>query len=172
MIFTRTAVALANLDLSSNPSFNSREMFAQFATGVCILLVEDNNRLIKGLTINSFSSLSLDPLLITFSLKSKSRFFLDFNKNNDFSINVLSVKQQALARRCSVAGGAIFLLSEILQDKVCYIPDCLVSICCHVKEIIEGGDHVIFVCKVLNMLRNKNDTPLLFFNSQYCSMSL
>ncbi len=147
-------------------------MFSQFATGVCILLTEENESLFKGITINSFSSLSLDPLLITFSLKSKSQFFLGFDIRKNFSINILSIKQRTIAQRCSVPGGAKFSLPEIIKDSNSYIPDCLVSIFCHVKDLVEGGDHTIFVCEVLDMIQDKSDPPLLFFDSQYCSASL
>lgn len=143
-------------------------MFSQFATGVCILLTEESDSLFKGVTINSFSSLSLDPLLINFSLKSKSQFFLSFNIRKRFSINILSAKQQSIAQRCAVSGGASFSSAEIVKDSVSYIPDCLVSIFCEVKDSMAGGDHVIFVCEVLNMVRNASESPLLFFDSRYC----
>lgn len=143
-------------------------MFAQFATGVCILLLEDAT-MAKGLTINSFSSLSLDPLLINFSLKVNSRFYLDFEQDKNFSINILSAHQQSLAKKCSVPGGATLSTPEVVKNEVYYIPDSIVSLFCRVKETVRGGggDHMIFVCDVFNMSRNKSDPPLLFFDSQY-----
>ncbi len=147
-------------------------MFSKFSTGVCVLLVEENKLLFKGLTINSFSSVSLDPLLISFSMKSNSRFFIDFDRSKNFSINILSEKQKDIAKKCSISGGYRFSFGEIKVAKAGYVPDCLVSMFCRVKEVFQGGDHAIMLCEVVDMLQHQHDLPLVFFDSQYCSVSL
>jgi len=146
-----------------------RKMFAQFATGICVLLVENEGLVgCKGLTINSFSSVSLEPLLVAFSLKSKSNFFLNFKKASVFSINILSSEQLGLAKECSVPGGRNFSFMELEKKNFFYIPNSLVSMDCYIKQMVEAGDHIIFICEVLDMAYHEpSKNPLIFFDSQY-----
>lgn len=146
-------------------------MFGKFATGVCVLLVEKGNSCVKGLTINSFSSISLDPALISFSLKTDSKFCAEFDKKKSFSINVLSEEQKFLAQNCCISGGSSFSVESVVKtDLSYYIPGSLVSIFCNLQTTFEGGDHTIFLCSVLDMLHHDDVEPLVFFDSKYCSL--
>ncbi len=146
-------------------------MFAKFTSGVCILLIEREELSYKGLTINSFTSVSLEPLLISFSIKRESKFYHEFDKDKEFSINILSEKQEYIAKQCSISGGSYFSALDILISRAGYLPNCLVTFFCQVREVFNGGDHAIVLCNVTDMLQNQDDSPLVFFNSQYCTLT-
>ena len=47
------------------------------------------------------------------------------------------------------------------------IKDCLSNLECTVEKLIPMGDHIIFICKVINVLNNNKVKPLIYYNSQY-----
>jgi flavin reductase (DIM6/NTAB) family NADH-FMN oxidoreductase RutF len=80
-----------------------RNALGQFATGVAIVTGSPAGRCI-GLTVNSFTSVSLDPPLVLWSLGKASTEYLDFTKARHFAINVLAADQhQFVTPICSAA---------------------------------------------------------------------
>lgn len=150
-----------------------RKMFAKFATGVAVLLgrcPKTNN--LHGLTINSFSSLSLDPLLIMFSIKTTSKFYELTSQVSQFSINILSEEQKYLSSQCSRHGGGVPDSNELASSKgFDYITNVITAFGCTLHKKVEGGDHSIFVCSVNTELYKKDGRPLVFYNSNYRKLS-
>lgn len=157
--------------MSNNCVDDLRKCFGKFATGVCILLSEKNEAYVNGLTINSFVSISLDPVLISFSLKTDSKYCMDLFQKKNISVNVLSSVQQDLARACSVSGGSFFSMDQIVEKESFYfIPKSLATFFCNIQNTFQGGDHTIYVCEVVDILKHNNNAPLVFFDSNYCSI--
>ena len=68
----------------------------------------------------------------------------------------------------SIKLGAIDNLDFIYgQFKSPIIKDCVSNLECKVEELIPGGDHIIFICRVMNILNNNNRRPLIYYNSSY-----
>jgi len=76
-----------------------RDALGCYATGVAVLTSLSPEGLPFGLTINSFSSLSLDPPLILWSLRKQSPLAGSFAEGQAFTVNVLSADQPAMARQ-------------------------------------------------------------------------
>ena len=76
---------------------NFKNTLSKFATGITIVATQ-NNSILYGKTINSFSSLSLSPPLILFSLDKKSSKLNIFNDSKQVSINILSENQKFISR--------------------------------------------------------------------------
>ncbi len=147
-----------------------KECFSLFATGVMIAStnVEGRN---YGLTINSFSSVSLEPPLCLFSIGNES-FNLDyFKQTKSYALNILSASQQELARnfagRDHVAKwqNANFKMSQnnnpIFAGVSGYIE-------CVNHQIIEAGDHHIFIGDIVNCVQESDETGLLYYKGQFC----
>ena len=86
----------------SNNNFNQtqiRDAFGHFATGVCIMTAKTNGHDALGVTVNSFSSLSLDPPLLLWSLKSDAECFDAFYNADTFTVNVLNSEQKDICSR-------------------------------------------------------------------------
>ena len=75
---------------------NFKKTLSTFATGITVVATKYNS-ILYGKTINSFSSLSLSPPLILFSLDNQSSKLNIFKKSETVTINILSKKQQIIS---------------------------------------------------------------------------
>ncbi|MEM1113586.1 MAG: flavin reductase family protein [Pseudomonadota bacterium] len=153
-------------------SFDGRELrsaLGQFATGVCVITVHNSEQQALGMTANSFSSVSLDPPLVLWSLQKGSEVFEAFATPQVFGISVLAAEQVELSNQCAKKGdhrlpADYFVLGE---SGVPVIKDALVSFECTLDTTHEGGDHVIIVGRVEHMTTRGEGQPLLFFSGAY-----
>ena len=146
---------------------NFKKTLSKFTTGITVVATNKNTNLI-GKTINSFSSLSLSPPLILFSLDVKSSKLSIFKKSNSVTINILSNKQKRISEN--------FAKKNPNWDKVEYktsqsgnplICNCVSNLECNIINKIKKGDHIIFICKVSQVMRNDKLKPLIYYNSKY-----
>ena len=146
-----------------------RNALGQFATGVCLItaIAEDGEAL--ALTANSFSSVSLDPPLVLWSLQNDSDVFDVYSQAQHFAINVLAAPQQDHSNQYARKG-------EHQLDESHYrlgeagaplINDALISFECDLHATHEGGDHLIIVGRVTNLISNPGSDPLLFYAGGY-----
>lgn len=140
-----------------------------FATGVTVVTASHPQVGPIGITANSFSSVSLDPPLVLFSVANTARSLQAFLEAPGFCVNVLRKDQRALSSR----------FSRQNQDKwegVTYtagrfgapiLPDTMAAFDCLHYAQYEGGDHRIIVGRVVDMEHNVEGEPLLFFGGRY-----
>ena len=81
----------------SNDTRQFRKCLSKYATGIAVVTCHDNNGLPHGRTINSFSSVSLEPPLVLWSLSKKAHSLNAFLEARFFAINVLSTRQRNLS---------------------------------------------------------------------------
>jgi flavin reductase (DIM6/NTAB) family NADH-FMN oxidoreductase RutF len=121
-----------------------------------------------GMTANSFTSVSLDPPLILLCIDRRAAILPRLESAKHIGINVLAENQQALSAQFARRGinrfeSAGWFLGEtgvpILEGVLAYFE-------CAVSEVIEGGDHRIFIA-VVRHLRCFEGRPLLYFASHY-----
>ena len=146
-----------------------RDALGQFPTGVTVITACPGDTKPFGVTANSFSSVSLDPPLILWSLQRNSDTFDTFEQSQFFGVNVLAASQQALSNQYAKKGN-----HDLEQDHfhmgahgVPLINDAVVSFECEVDAVHDGGDHVIIVGKVLAMTDCSAADPLVFHAGQY-----
>jgi flavin reductase (DIM6/NTAB) family NADH-FMN oxidoreductase RutF len=150
-----------------------RNSFGQFATGVCVVTAFDQDGGPFGLTVNSFSSVSLDPPLILWSLDRGSDTMPAFAAAQAFTVNVLGVDAQALSQRLSRKGGHALNPEEwtpgatgapVLAQAIAYFD-------CTVWGRHDGGDHVILIGQVMAHGRDAGPQPLLYFQGRYRTLA-
>lgn len=125
-----------------------RDAFGKFATGVTVITVPSADGPI-GIVANSFSSVSLDPALVLWSVERSARRFPYFEAADHYAIHVLSADQKTLCDR--VARNAHALQDEGLElntDGVPLIDHCLARFECRRVAAHAAGDHVIIVGQV------------------------
>ena len=148
-------------------SYNFKYSMSKFATGVTVVSINDNNTFI-GKTVNSFSSLSLKPPLVLFSLDKKSSSLIKFKNKSYIGINILSIKQKKLseyfANKKSKWGNTEYYLS---RNRVPMIKNSVVSLSCQKIKTLVNGDHIIFICKVIETNINEKIKPLIYVNNKY-----
>jgi len=148
-----------------------KQTINKFATGVTVVTAYNNAPV--GLTVNSFTSVSLDPMLILFNLDKKISSLDVFLKTNYFNVNILADSQKNIA--------SIFYKKDIDRfTKVNYRPSrnnipILANIHglleCQKYKIVEAGDHYLFICKIVNIVVDETKKPLVFYNSKFCNIA-
>ena len=144
-----------------------RKSVSKFATGISIVTINNSDNYI-GKTVNSFSSLSLDPPLILFSLDKNSSSINEYKKSLYFGINILSKKQKIISNYFSSHHPKWKNYGYFLtKNNVPILKDCIGNISCEKVKLIKQGDHIIFICKVIEITFDETKKPLIYFNSKY-----
>ena len=144
-----------------------KKTLSKFATGVTIIATNKKLNLF-GKTINSFTSLSLFPPLVLFSLAKTSSKLDLFKKSKLLTINVLSKNQKLLAVNFAKNNPTWKNIEFFLnKDGNPLIKNCVSNLECKVVDKINKGDHIIFICKVMQVLNNGKIKPLIYFDSKY-----
>ena len=158
-----------------------RNAFGHFATGVTVVTTMGKD-LTTGdakpvaMTANSFSSVSLDPPLVLWSIDKGSKSYGAYTNNDHFAIHILHNGQQALSNRCASRDVDKFegvVWSKGIGDAPLF-DDFSCRFQCVVEHRYEGGDHQIIVGRVLEYeckTDNSTNQPLLFFKGQYCDVA-
>jgi len=146
---------------------NFKNTLSKFATGVTIVTI-NNNLNLYGKTINSFTSLSLSPPLVLFSLAKTSSKLELYKKTKLLTINVLSKNQKLIAINFAKKKPSWKKINFFINnDGNPIIKNCVSNFECRVVDKIKKGDHTIFICEVLKVLNNGKLKPLIYFNSKY-----
>ncbi len=153
-------------------SFDGRELrnaLGRFATGVCVITAVSESQQALGMTANSFSSVSLDPPLVLWSLQNNSDVYGVFARCRHFAINVLSTEQQAHSNEYARKGQHELAAAHyrLGQYGAPIIRDALVSFECDLHATHDGGDHLIIVGRVRQMHQRPSGEPLLFYCGGY-----
>lgn len=146
-----------------------RSALGRFATGVTVVTTRTQEGRLEGLTANSFSSVSLDPPLVLWSLNRGARSLPGFLGARWFAVTVLGSHQSALSGR--FAGDAADRFAGVAHAPGLggcpVLEDGLAHFECSVHDTVEAGDHVIFLGHVRRM-RHRDGEPLLFSGGRYC----
>tara|TARA_B100001057_G_scaffold313473_1_gene313618 strand:- start:150 stop:614 length:465 start_codon:yes stop_codon:yes gene_type:complete len=144
-----------------------KKTLSKFSTGITVVCVKNNN-MIYGKTVNSFNSLSLNPPMVLFSLGNYSSSISQFSKTKFLSINILSNKQKKLSDNFASSSPKLENVNFINgKNKTPIISDCIANLECELTDKIRKGDHIIFICKILELQSNDKLKPLIYFNSKY-----
>lgn len=150
-----------------------RNLMGQFATGVTVITTVTPDGRAIGLTANSFSSVSLEPALVLWSLDRRSPNLEIFKSASHFAINILGAGQQELSNRFARPAENKFegVDAWCLDDKVMVLEDSLATLVCRNTLQYEGGDHLIFIGEIERYDVNPGQ-PLVFQGGQYQSLQI
>jgi 3-hydroxy-9,10-secoandrosta-1,3,5(10)-triene-9,17-dione monooxygenase reductase component len=157
--------------MSSSPNTASAEFrgaLGRFATGVTIVTTRDASGNDVGLTANSFSSVSLDPPLVLWSLSRQSLSLPAFTQAGFFAVHVLASSQDELSERFARRGVDKFAGLPVGRGPgdIPLLADCSARFQCRKTYEYAGGDHVIFVGEVLSF-DHSDRPPLVFHGGRY-----
>ncbi|MCB2116111.1 MAG: flavin reductase family protein [Rhodobacteraceae bacterium] len=143
-----------------------RGALAQFATGVTVLTTL-GPRGPLGMTVNSFTSVSLDPPLILWCPAHGSARYRAFAGATHYAVNVLAEDQLDLCLRFARTGEDFSGLGqERNPEGAPILPGCLARFDCAATATHDGGDHAILVARVLRA-ETREGQPLLFWDRRY-----
>lgn len=149
-----------------------RAALGQFATGITVVTAKGNNGPPIGITVNSFSSVSLDPPLILFSVARTLNQFDAICEAEAFAINVLTADQENLSNQFAASDVDKWAgVSWREGDGGCPIlADTLATFECVPWAQYEGGDHVILVGEVRRIQSTDEGGALIYFRSRYADL--
>ena len=159
-------------------SFTAREFrdaLGLFPTGIAIVTTVDAAGVPAGVTVNSFTSVSLEPPLILVSLARTSRSLEVFNRASHFAVTLLREDQrQASSAFASTTADRFRLVRHRAGIGGCPVVEPhLVAFECETHARHDGGDHVLVLGKVIRIDPGTvaASKPLLYFRGQYRELS-
>jgi len=144
-----------------------RAALGGFATGIAVILVPAGDHAI-GLTVNSFTSVSLDPPLVLWCLGDKSDRGVHFRAAPGFAVNILGADQKDIAERCAKRGQYRFELDELdhTHPGRPALPGALTRLWCDMHDQIVLGDHIAMVGRV-QAFDHRGGDGLTYFSGGY-----
>lgn len=147
-----------------------RKVLGLFPTGVTVVTSHLKKGEDVGLTISSFTSVSLDPQQILFCLSKRSKTMPVFKDASYFAVNILSSDQSFLAdgfaKHTPPQWGDI--KTERHPDSHCLLlSGALGHVICEKKALYDGGDHAIILGKVIDLRSSLETAPLVRQRGQY-----
>jgi 4-hydroxyphenylacetate 3-hydroxylase, reductase component len=155
-----------------DPRLALRSALGRFATGVTVISAQTADKHVHCMTVNSFASLSLDPPLILWTLRSRSARYHTFSKTHEFSVSVLAETQIDIARKHAAPPPDGFAH----RDWKAYLKGCPIidgasaHFICKGHTEVNKGDHVILIGEVTEFVEHHHP-PLVFMGGKYYSGS-
>ena len=137
-----------------------RACVGEFATGVAVLTVTAGDNA-AGMTLNSFVSVSLDPLMVLVSLAHESRTLAALDRVSMFAVSFLRRSQREVALRFARRGAEFphYLVEE--RDRFLFVRGALGQLACTIVSRVPAGDHDLVLGQVV-ALRHEDGEPLVF----------
>jgi 3-hydroxy-9,10-secoandrosta-1,3,5(10)-triene-9,17-dione monooxygenase reductase component len=144
-----------------------REAIAHFATGVTIVTTTHEGGP-AGMTASAVCSLSLDPVLLLVCIDNRLATHRAVEASRRFAVNVLGEGDEALARRFARSGEDKFAGVPLVEGSdPPILQQAIASFVCEVHERVPGGDHSIFIGRVLSCAATRGCRPLLYYRSSF-----
>lgn len=148
-----------------------RNALGCFATGVCVVTTLGDDRVPVGMTINSFSSVSLDPPLVLWSIGLNAPSRSAFQDHGCFAINIMGAGAKDLTMQFARPSEDKFagVAWAAGHNGVPVLADAMTTLECHVEDRIITGDHEIFIGRVVNISHGEGE-PLLFHRGRFATI--
>ncbi|MDO8287878.1 MAG: flavin reductase family protein [Parvibaculum sp.] len=151
-----------------------RNALGHFATGVAVITTCGQGKSPIGITVNSFSSVSLDPPLILWSLDKKSDTFALFNSVDHFTVNILREDHREISNQLAKQGDhSLEGLAIRKGSNGCpALEQALAHFECDVYARHEAGDHIIMLGRVTHFEYSEDGRPLLYHRGGYQGLAV
>lgn len=145
-----------------------RRACGQFPTGVVIATVSDEKANPHGLTINSFTSVSLEPPLVLFCIDYRAAVLEHFLRARHYGLSFLEERQTDVSNRFAWRAEDRFEGVHWTRgvSGVPLLEGSLATMECIARQVYDGGDHSIFVVEVTHVMVHGGQ-PLVYYNSAY-----
>jgi flavin reductase (DIM6/NTAB) family NADH-FMN oxidoreductase RutF len=165
-----SSVTPLSADTSIDPGA-LRQAFGTFVTGITVITTHDEDGTPRGMTANSFSSVSLDPPLLLVCVGKSALSYSAFAKSDHFAVNLLHEDQVAVS--ATFASKSPEKFQSIDYDSVHtgapILSDCLTWFDCSVHQRVDAGDHLILIGQV-RAFGSSPKLPLCFCRGRYANV--
>lgn len=151
------------MQINSEKTNLFKEALANYPTGVTVVTATDENHTPIGLTVNSFASVSLDPLLVLWSIDKRVSTYETFKKIDKFAINILADNQAEIASLFASRNQDRFANCDWISSEhnLPIIKGAIALLQCRTFKQIEAGDHMILIGEIIEIDVEKN-LPLVY----------
>ncbi len=149
-----------------------RRVTGAFTTGVTVITVEREPGVVHGMTANSFTSVSLDPLLVLICVDHEARLLSFLKSQRRFGVSILREGQQSLSEyfakteQTAEEDARLGVRYTWTSSGIPLLDNTLAQLACNVVAEHPAGDHTIFIGEVESM-ESHDGEPLLFQRGQY-----
>lgn len=155
-------------------SLEFRSIIGHFATGVTVITTAAGDEF-QGMTANAVSSLSLDPVMILICVEKTNHTHRVLEEGGVFTVNILGEHQEAVSRifakraepEIGTLRGQPFAIGKTGAPR---LEDCLAFLECRVADVLDGGDHSIFLGEVVDEGVVNDVKPLMFYRGRYTAL--
>ena len=151
-----------------------RDALGCFPTGIAVMTAASQEMSHIGITVNSFTSVSLEPPLVLWCIDRRSRRYPHFAQAPGFTVSILASNHREVSTRLARAG-------EHNLDGIALIPtelgppalaDSLAIFECARESVQDAGDHAILIGRVLRFARHDAaGAPLVYFRGKYGALA-
>ncbi|MCA1691609.1 MAG: flavin reductase family protein [Acidimicrobiales bacterium] len=155
-------------DAASINQARFRQILGHFATGVTVVTALDGGTPV-GLSVNSFTSVSLDPPLVAFCVARSSGTWPRIREAGRFCVNVLAENQEDVSRVFATRGPDKFqgIGWRPAPSGAPILAGVLAWVDCSLEAEYDGGDHVLVVGRVQELELSTEGGPLIFYRGGY-----
>jgi flavin reductase (DIM6/NTAB) family NADH-FMN oxidoreductase RutF len=151
-----------------------RQAMGRFPTGVTLLTARGPDGIDRAITANSFTSVSLDPLLVLVSVEHASRLHDAVLASGLWAVSLLPRDREEVARRFARRGHRVVEeLADVPHHRgresgALILDGALAALECRTTTVVPGGDHTVLLGEVLALESGDPETaPLVWFRGRY-----
>ena len=143
-----------------------KNAMANYPTGVSIVTTVDEDQAPVGLTVNSFASVSIDPLLVLWSIDRNVSTYEPFSKTDKFAVNILREDQDEIAYLFASKEDDRFAHCKWYESKngLPIIQNAIATLQCKLYKQVQAGDHLTLIGEVTDI--SANDQPPLLYHGR------
>ncbi len=148
-----------------------RSALGRFPSGVTVVTTKGADGSDQGMTVSAFCSVSLEPPLVLICIEKTASVYEALTSAPEFVVNILSAKQEQIARRFSIVDIDRFegVGFSRTQNGIAVLDDALGIIECNRSALHDAGDHTIIVAEV-EATRAENGSPLMYYRGGYAQL--
>ncbi|WNS80512.1 flavin reductase family protein [Domibacillus sp. DTU_2020_1001157_1_SI_ALB_TIR_016] len=150
-----------------------KDAMGNYPTGVTVMTTVDSNDRPAGLTVNSFASVSLDPLLILWSIDHKAATLPAFMENGTFAVHILAGNQKDICMTFATKGADRFSTCKWNFSPEHHLPvieGAFAVFQCQTVQTVEAGDHTILIGEVDTIQIDAEKDPMLYHRRHFASI--
>ncbi len=150
-----------------------RDAVGRFPTGVAVVTARQGGTH-HGMTANSFTSVSLDPVLVLVCVDKTARLHEMVLATGQWGVSVLGDQHEWLSRRFArrTVADRFDDIAHLLgpETGVVLLDEALATFECRTVAVHDGGDHTVLIGEVLTLdLRSPEGSPLVYYRGRYRS---
>ena len=147
-----------------------RQALGSFLTGVTVITTRDADGNDRGMTANSFTSVSLDPPLVLFCIDKRAASYGAFTAAPGYAVHILGSHQQDIAKTFASKSPEKFAGLTLTRSGtgMAILEDAHAVLDCSVHDVVEAGDHAVIIARV-DAFAVKDTRPLGFYQGKMTS---